>query len=105
MNGGTQALEGGLSLARCLSLAAQKHGVGALPAGAKVYNVWRIDRVAAIESTGMERTKKHRQVGFEKVKKDPELDAEEQFDNCFACLKSGKAFVNTNKPAEYVFKP
>lgn len=121
VNGGTQALEDGVSLARCLRLAVEKHGVGALPGRAKVHNVLCIDRVAAIESTGMERTKKYRQVGFEKMKKnpelvrnepaqwqiehDPQLYAEEQFDDCFACLKSGKAFVNTNKPAEYVFKP
>jgi hypothetical protein len=94
---------------------------GALPDGAKVHNALRIDRVAAIKSTGMERTNKHRQIDFEKVEKNPELIrnepalwqtehdpqiyAEEQFDDCFACLKSGKAFVNTNKPAEYVFKP
>ncbi|RYP58775.1 hypothetical protein DL769_008810 [Monosporascus sp. CRB-8-3] len=121
VNGGTQALEDGVSLARCLRLAVEKHGVGALPDGAKVHNVLRIDRVAAIGSTGMERTKKHRQVDFEKVKEnpelvrnepaqwqiehDPQLYAEEQFDDCFACLKSEKAFIDTNKPAEYVFKP
>jgi 2-polyprenyl-6-methoxyphenol hydroxylase-like FAD-dependent oxidoreductase len=121
VNGGTQALEDGVSLVRCLRLAVEKHGVGALPDGAKVHNALRIDRVAAIESTGMERTSKHRQIDFEKVKKnlelmrnelalwqtehDPQIYAEEQFDDCFACLKSGKVFVNTNKPAEYVFKP
>jgi 2-polyprenyl-6-methoxyphenol hydroxylase-like FAD-dependent oxidoreductase len=119
VNGGTQALEDGVSLARCLRLAVDKHGVGALPQGARVHNTLRIDRVAAIESTGMERTNKHRQIDFEKVKKNPEMIrnepalwqtqhdprayAEEQFDECFSCLTSERIFVNTNKPAEFVF--
>lgn len=119
VNGGTQAIEDGVSLARCLRLAVEKHGVDALPAGARVHNALRIDRVAAIESTGMERTKKHRHVDFEKVKEnpdlirneparwqiehDPQIYAEEQFDNCYDCMRSGKAFSNTNKPPDYVF--
>jgi 2-polyprenyl-6-methoxyphenol hydroxylase-like FAD-dependent oxidoreductase len=121
VNGGTQALEDGVSLARCLRLAVEKHGLAALPDATKVHNVLRFDRVAAIETTGMQRTNKHRQVDFEAVKKNPELIrnepakwqiehdplayAEEKFDECFACLKSGKTFVNTNKPADFVFNP
>ncbi|EUC44943.1 hypothetical protein COCMIDRAFT_5795 [Bipolaris oryzae ATCC 44560] len=121
VNGGTQAIEDGVSLARCLRLAIDKHGANALPAGAKVHNLLRIDRVAAIETTGMERTKKHRQVDFEQVKKNPELIrnepaqwqikhdplayAEEKFDECFASLTNGKPFINTNKPEGYVFAP
>ncbi|KAF2724197.1 FAD/NAD(P)-binding domain-containing protein [Polychaeton citri CBS 116435] len=120
VNGGTQALEDAVSLACCLRLAVEKHGIGALPGGAKVHNALRIDRVAAIQLTGMERTKKHHDVDFEKVKKNPELVrnepaqwqiehdpqkyAEEQFDDCFVCVKGGKLFRNTNKPAEYTFK-
>ncbi|KAF3003106.1 hypothetical protein E8E13_008185 [Curvularia kusanoi] len=114
-------MEDGVSLARRLRLAVDKHGVEALPDGAKVHNRLRIDRVAAIESTGMERTKKHRQVDFEKVKQNLELIriepaqwkiehdpleyAEEMFDECFACLRSGKEFVNTNKLDGFVFAP
>ncbi|KAK7957301.1 uncharacterized protein PG986_006523 [Apiospora aurea] len=80
----------------------------------------RIDRVAAIEATGMKRTQKHRQVDSEAVKKnpalvrnepapwqidhDPEAYAEEMFDECLACLKEGRKFVNTNKPDEFVFE-
>lgn len=121
VNGGTQAIEDGVSLARCLRLAVNKYGVSALPTGAKVHNHLRIDRVAAIESTGMERTKKHRQVDFEKVKKNPELIrnepaqwqiqhdplsyAEQHFDACFASLKDGREFMNTNKPDGFVFAP
>jgi 2-polyprenyl-6-methoxyphenol hydroxylase-like FAD-dependent oxidoreductase len=121
VNGGTQALEDGVSLATCLRLAVEKHGVAAMPDAVKVHNVLRFERVAAIETTGMERTNKHRQVNFEAVKKNPELIrnepakwqiehdpedyANEQFEECFTCLKSGKTFVNTNKPAEYVFRP
>jgi 2-polyprenyl-6-methoxyphenol hydroxylase-like FAD-dependent oxidoreductase len=56
VNGGTQALEDGVSLARCLHLAVEKHSVNALLDGAKVHNALRIDRMAAIESTGMEST-------------------------------------------------
>ena len=120
VNGGTQALEDAVSLACCLRLAVGKHGVGALPDGARVHNALRIDRVAAIQSTGMARTKKHHQIDFEKVKENPELVrnepaqwqtehdpqqyAEEQFDDCMACLKSGKVFRNTNTPAEYTFE-
>jgi hypothetical protein len=114
-------LEDGVSLATCLRLAVEKHGVAAMPDAVKVHNVLRFERVAAIETTGMERTNKHRQVNFEAVKKNPELIrnepakwqiehdpedyANEQFEECFTCLKSGKTFVNTNKPAEYVFRP
>lgn len=121
VNGGTQAIEDGVSLARCLRLACDKHGASALLDGARVHNRLRIDRVAAIESTGMERTKKHRQVDFEKIKKNPELIrnepaqwqiehdpleyAEQQFDECFACLRNGKEFVNMNKPDGFVFAP
>jgi 2-polyprenyl-6-methoxyphenol hydroxylase-like FAD-dependent oxidoreductase len=121
VNGGTQSMEDGVSLARCLRLAVDKHGARALPAGARVHNLLRIDRVAAIETTGMERTKKHYQIDFEKVKKNPEMIrnqpaqwqiehdplayAEERFDECFACLTNGKTFVNTNKPDGYDFAP
>lgn len=121
VNGGTQAIEDGVSLARCLRLAIEKYGISALPDGAEVHNTLRIDRVAAIESTGMERTKKHKQIDFEEVKKNPELVrnepaqwqishdpykyAEQQFDDCLTCLKSGKTFVNTNKPPDFVFNP
>lgn len=121
VNGGTQALEDAVSLVCCLRLAVEKHGVGALLDGARVHNALRVDRVAAIQLTGMERTKKHHQLDFEKVKESPELVrnepaqwqiehdpqgyAEEQFVDCMACLKSGKVFTNTNKPAEYTFEP
>jgi 2-polyprenyl-6-methoxyphenol hydroxylase-like FAD-dependent oxidoreductase len=121
VNGRTQAIEDGVSLAQCLRLAVDNHGVNALPAGAKVHNTLRIDRVAAIETTGMERTKKDRQVDFEQVKKNPELVrnepakwqtahdllayAEQLFDECLACLKDGTTFVNTNKPDGYIFPP
>jgi hypothetical protein len=121
VNGGTQALEDGVSLASCLLLSVEKHGIRALPNGAKVHNALRINRVAAIESTGMERTNKHRQIDFDKVKRnpelirnepalwqtehDPQLYAEEQFGAGFACLESAKAFVNSKKPAEFIFQP
>ncbi|CAA9957408.1 FAD NAD-binding domain-containing protein [Pyrenophora teres f. teres] len=121
VNGGTQSIEDGVSLARCLRLAVDKYGHNALPSGAKVHNLLRIDRVAAIEATGLQRTKNHQQIDFEKVKKNPEsirnepaqwqvehdplAYAEQHFDECFDCLKSNKSFVNTNQPEGYVFAP
>ncbi|KAL5117796.1 hypothetical protein ACEQ8H_004270 [Pleosporales sp. CAS-2024a] len=121
VNGATQALEDGVSLARCLCLAVDRYGVSAIPDAAKVHNVLRFDRVAAIERTGMVRTNKHRQVDFEAVKENPQLIrnepaqwqvehdpqeyAEEKFLDCYNCLKEGKEFVNTNKPEGFVFEP
>jgi hypothetical protein len=121
VNGGTQALEDGVSLARCPCLSVENHGIRAQPDGAKVQYTLHIDRVAAIESTEMERTNMQYQIDFEKVKLSPELIrnepalwqtehdprfyADEQFNDYFACLKNGRAFVNTNKPAIYTFQP
>lgn len=120
VNGGTQAIEDGASLAQCLRLAVDTYGVDAIPDGAKVHNTLRIDRVGAIEATGMQRTKKHHQIDFEAVKKNPELVrnepatwqtqhdpqvyALEMFEKCFEALKNGTTFVNTNKPEEYKFE-
>ena len=121
VNGATQAFEDAVSLPCCLRIALDEKGLDGIPTATRVHNTLRLDRVSLIQQLGFKRRHAYYNLDWEAVKKDPSIvaiepakwqyehDAEkyamDRFEECRNCLKTGKAFKNSNVPEHYTFEP
>lgn len=111
-NGGTQAIEDAISLAACVAIA----GKDQIPDATRVHNLLRFERVSFLQAVGVARQGLRFKGGSEKQKEppvagrwlmdhDPEVYAEEKYEQALAHLKDGMPFQNTNRPSGVDYRP
>lgn len=111
-NGGTQALEDGVSLAACVAMAGKQR----IPDATRVHNLLRFERVSFIQAMGVSIRDAKTKSGGGKSKTvltpgawltghDPERYVEENFAQALAHLQHGAPFQNTNKPPHIQYQP
>ena len=107
-NGGTQAIEDGVSLATCLRIGG-KHNI---PAAMRVHNLLRFDRVSCLQALGVANREARlssksatpkaaavSRLGSWFFDHDPERYAVESYENALAHVMDNKPFQNTNVPS------
>lgn len=116
-NGGTQAMEDGVSLAACLQIGGKSN----IPIAVRVHNKLRFERVACCQKLGVFNQNSYHKTDWDAVAKNPDVlkvkygrwisnhDAEdyayENYGKALHHLIAGAPFTNRNIPPGYLYKP
>ncbi|GJN71741.1 hypothetical protein PLICBS_005809 [Purpureocillium lilacinum] len=106
-NGGTQAVEDAVSIAKCLSIA----GKGGVEWATRVSNLLRFERVSCLQAFGIynQASKKKGgalgELGHWIIAHDPEAYAAEKYEEALSHLQHGTPFISTNTPPGMVYAP
>ncbi|KJZ71296.1 hypothetical protein HIM_09306 [Hirsutella minnesotensis 3608] len=106
-NGGTQAVEDAIMIAKCLSLAGKDN----IEWATRVSNLLRFERVSCLQAYGIYNQAIRKKGGamgeFGRwlIGHDPEAYAASKYDEALRHLQHGEPFKNTNTPPGMIYKP